>query len=73
MPFDDCTIAPGFIWSGDSFQIGLEALVPGPKKTNNATGFVFQIHFFLDDIFPTTLGKPAEQVIRIVSLAQLSR
>jgi hypothetical protein len=52
------TIAPGFIWSGDSFQIGLEALVPGPRKTNNATGFVFQVHFFLDDIFPTTLGKP---------------
>jgi hypothetical protein len=52
------TISPGFIWSGESFQVGLEALIPGTKKTNNATGFIFQIHYFFDDIFPNTLGKP---------------
>jgi hypothetical protein len=52
------TISPGFIWSGESFQVGLEALIPGTKKTNNAAGFIFQIHYFFDDIFPNTLGKP---------------
>jgi hypothetical protein len=52
------TIAPGFIYSGDSFQVGLEALIPATRGSNASTGFIFQLHFFLDDIFPTTLGKP---------------
>jgi hypothetical protein len=52
------TIAPGFIYSGNSFQFGIEALVPATRRSNAATGFIAQLHFFLDDIFPTTLGKP---------------
>lgn len=51
-------ISPGFIYSGPSYQIGLEALIPATKKSNNSTGFIFQVHFFFDDLFPTTLGKP---------------
>jgi hypothetical protein len=51
-------IAPGFIYSADSFQIGIEALIPATRGSNAATGFIAQLHFFLDDIFPTTLGKP---------------
>jgi hypothetical protein len=52
------TIAPGFIYSGDSFQVGVEALIPATRRSNASTGFIFQVHFFLDDLFPTTLGKP---------------
>jgi hypothetical protein len=52
------TIAPGFIYSGDSYQFGIEALIPATKGLNASTGFIAQLHFFLDDIFPTTLGKP---------------
>ncbi len=52
------TIAPGLIYSGDSFQLAAEALIRATRGSNASTGFIFQIHFFLDDIFPTTLGKP---------------
>jgi hypothetical protein len=52
------TIAPGFIYSGDAFQVGVEALVPATKGSNAATGFIVQLHLFFDDLFPTTLGKP---------------
>jgi hypothetical protein len=52
------TIAPGLIYSGDSFQLAAEAQIPATRGSNAATGFIFQVHFFLDDLFPTTLGKP---------------
>ncbi len=51
-------ISPGLIYSGDSFQIGVEALIPATKGAGTNVGFIAQLHFFLDDIFPTTLGKP---------------
>ncbi len=52
------TIAPGFVYSGESFQLAAEALIPATKGSNVSTGFIFQVHFFLDDIFPKTLGAP---------------
>src|SRR5882724_1086083 len=52
------TIAPGLVYSGNSFQVAAEALIPATKGSNASTGFIVQLHFFLDDIFPTTLGKP---------------
>jgi hypothetical protein len=52
------TIAPGVIYSGESFQIGAAALIPATKGLNASTGFIVQLHLFLDDIFPTSLGKP---------------
>jgi hypothetical protein len=52
------TIAPGLIYSERSFQVGIEALIPVTKGSNAATGFIAQLHFFFDDIFPTSLGKP---------------
>jgi hypothetical protein len=52
------TIAPGLIYSGDSFQLGAEALLPATKGSNASAGFIVQVHFFLDDIFPGSLGKP---------------
>jgi hypothetical protein len=52
------TIAPGLIYSGDSFQLAAELLIPATRRSNASTGFIFQIHWFFDDLFPTTLGKP---------------
>jgi hypothetical protein len=52
------TIAPGLLYEGDSYQLGIEALIPATHATGNRTGFIAQVHFYLDDIFPTTLGKP---------------
>jgi hypothetical protein len=52
------TINPGFIWSGQFMQIGLEAIVPVNDRSGNGVGVIGQLHFYLDDIFPETLGRP---------------
>jgi hypothetical protein len=54
------TIAPGILYEADSWQLGIEALIPANATTRRAqgTGFIAQFHLFLDDIFPTTLGRP---------------
>lgn len=52
------SIAPGLLYEGGSYQIGIEALIPATRASGNQTGFIAQLHFYLDDLFPTTLGKP---------------
>jgi hypothetical protein len=52
------TIAPGILYEGSFFQIGAEALIPATKASGTRTGFIAQLHLYLDDILPTTLGKP---------------
>jgi hypothetical protein len=52
------TINPGIIWAGKYFQLGLEAVVPINERTGKNVGIRGQVHFFLDDLFPTTLGRP---------------
>jgi len=52
------TVNPGIIWTGRYFQLGLEAVLPVNERTGKNVGVRGQIHFFLDDIFPTTIGRP---------------
>lgn len=52
------TINPGFIWSGKSSQFGLEAVIPLNSKSGSGVGAMAQMHFYLDDLFPSSLGKP---------------
>ena len=52
------TISPGFIYVGNTFQIAVEALIPVNRQSGTNVGIIGQLHFFLDDIFPTTLGRP---------------
>jgi hypothetical protein len=52
------TINPGILWSGQFYQIGIEAVIPVTRETGKAVGFIAQLHFYLDDIFPRTIGKP---------------
>ena len=52
------TINPGLIWSGKYFQVGAEAVVPINSRTGNDVGFIAQLHFYLDDLFPHTIGRP---------------
>jgi hypothetical protein len=54
------TIAPGVLYEADTWQLGAEALIPATHATRQSqgTGFIVQMHFFLDDIFPNSLGKP---------------
>lgn len=52
------TINPGVIWVGDYFQVGVEALVPINRASGSGVGVMAQLHLYLDDIFPTTIGRP---------------
>jgi hypothetical protein len=52
------TINPGVIWAGKYFQVGVEAVIPINERTGNNVGVIAQLHFFLDDLFPNSLGRP---------------
>jgi hypothetical protein len=52
------TIQPGFIWAGQYFQVGAEAIIPGSRITGHGYGGVVQLHFYLDDLFPNSIGRP---------------
>ncbi len=52
------TVNPGIIWAGKFMQIGLEAIVPVNERTGKNVGVRAQLHFFLDDLFPKSLGRP---------------
>lgn len=52
------TVNPGVIWAGSYFQVGLEAMIPVNRDSGTGIGFLGQLHFYLDDMFPETFGKP---------------
>ncbi|MGH8599303.1 MAG: hypothetical protein ACRET1_01470 [Burkholderiales bacterium] len=55
------TINPGLIWFGRYGQIGLEATIPVNQRSGNHVGVLVQLHLYLDDLFPHSLGKPLFQ------------
>ncbi len=55
---DHRTGQPGVIWIGKSFQIGLEAIIPVNRASGTGVGVLAQLHFYLDDLFPRTFGRP---------------
>jgi hypothetical protein len=52
------TVNPGVIWVGNYFQVGLEAIIPVNRDSGRNVGALAQLHVYLDDLFPTTIGKP---------------
>ena len=52
------TINPGVIWAGRYMQLAAEAVIPVNSRSGSRVGWIAQLHFFLDDLFPTTIGKP---------------
>jgi hypothetical protein len=56
------TINPGVIWSREAIQIGVEAMIPVNRESGRTVGVIGQLHFYLDDIFPETIGKPLFEV-----------
>ena len=52
------TVTPGVIWIGRYFQVGLEAIIPINRASGTGVGVLAQLHLYLDDIFPTSIGKP---------------
>lgn len=52
------TINPGVLWTDKYMQFGVVALIPVNRQSGSSVGFIAQLHFYLDDIAPTTLGRP---------------
>jgi hypothetical protein len=52
------TINPGVLWAGRYVQLGLEAVIPVNHASGRGVGVQAQLHFFLDDIFPKSVGRP---------------
>ena len=52
------TINPGILWEGKYCQIGAEAVIPVNEHTGPDVGFVIQVQFYIDDIFPKVFGHP---------------
>ncbi|MBV9045865.1 MAG: hypothetical protein JO348_02535 [Alphaproteobacteria bacterium] len=52
------TINPGLIWSGQQVQLAAEAVIPVNSASGNTVGAMLQLHFYMDDIFPHSLGTP---------------
>jgi hypothetical protein len=51
-------VYPGVIWVGSYFQVGLEAVIPINRESGSGVGVLGQLHLYLDDMFPTTVGQP---------------
>lgn len=51
------TVNPGLLWSGQYVQIGVEAILPVNRASGRNAGVIAQLHFYVDDIFPTSLGR----------------
>jgi hypothetical protein len=52
------TINPGVIWVGKYYQVGVEAMIPINRASGTSVGAIAQLHLFLDDIFPNSIGRP---------------
>src|ERR1700690_1706512 len=52
------TINPGVVWVGQYFQVGGEAMIPVNRQSGTSVGAIAQLHLFLDDIFPNSIGRP---------------
>ncbi|MGA8660205.1 MAG: hypothetical protein WB586_29145 [Chthoniobacterales bacterium] len=52
------TVNPGVIWSGQYFQVGIEAIIPVNNHSGHNVGVIAQVHFYLDDLLPKIFSKP---------------
>jgi hypothetical protein len=52
------TINPGVVYTGDKYQLAVEAIVPINRDSGGNVGVIAQLHLYLDDIFPQSIGRP---------------
>lgn len=52
------TVRPGLLYVGRRVQLGAEAIIPANDEAGDKVGFILQLHFFIDDMFPHSLGRP---------------
>jgi hypothetical protein len=51
-------VDPGMVWNGKYIELGLAARIPVNNRTGDNTGVFVLLHFFVDDLFPDSLGRP---------------
>ena len=51
------TANPGVLWAGRTMQLGIERIIPMNDRSGGY-GWIAQIHFFMDDLFPKSIGRP---------------
>jgi hypothetical protein len=52
------TINPGLLYLADKYQLGVEAIIPINRASGDGVGVIGNLHLFLDDILPHSLGRP---------------
>jgi hypothetical protein len=52
------TINPGLLYLSDKYQFGVEAIIPINRASGDRVGVIANLHLFLEDILPKSLGKP---------------
>ncbi len=52
------TVRPRLLYVGRRVQLSAEAIIPANDEAGDKVGFIFQVHFFIDDMFPHSLGRP---------------
>jgi hypothetical protein len=52
------SINPGLIWLNRWGHLGAEAVIPINHASGTGVGFLLQVHLYLDDLLPHSLGKP---------------
>lgn len=58
------TVNPGFIWFGKYAQVAVEAAIPLNERSGHDVGVFVQLHLFIDDLYPDSIGKPLMQSFR---------
>jgi hypothetical protein len=46
------------VWLGKSLQLGLEAVIPMNSRSGKNVGVLGLVHFFFEELFPESLGRP---------------
>lgn len=52
------TVNPGVVWFNNLGQVSVEAAIPVNDRTGGGVGVLLQLHLYLDDWFPNSLGRP---------------
>ncbi len=51
-------VNPGLIWFGKYIQLGAEVQIPINDRSGENIGALAIVHFFIDDLFPNSFGRP---------------
>jgi hypothetical protein len=52
------TVSLGVFYQTDQCQLGVEAVIPVDRASGDGIGVITTVHFYLENIFPNSLGKP---------------